>query len=175
MMSKYEPLQSYLASRQGGEAPMRFEEVERLLGFRLPPSAREHRAWWSNNVGTNVAVKAWRGAGWKTARVDIGSERVVFVRDPRDADAGAPPAPAATQPDIVLQWSGLDLAVRKLIEETAEAGRCSPKAAVERLLTQAVLERRRKVLHWFAHNRTKVESPSDSVDLIREDRDRDEP
>src|SRR5512142_3497768 len=80
-MSKYEPLQRYLAQQPGREAPMTFKEIEVILGFKLPASARAHRPWWSNNVGTHVNAAAWRRAGWRTARVDLASEKVTFVRE----------------------------------------------------------------------------------------------
>src|SRR5258708_38249983 len=79
-MSKYDPLRDFLKARPASEAPMSFPEVEEVLGFELPPSARQHPAWWSNNVGTHVNARAWREAGWKTSRVDLGSERVTFLR-----------------------------------------------------------------------------------------------
>ena len=75
MSSKYDPLRRYLEAHPAGETPMNFRDVERVLGFSLPDSARRHPAWWSNNTGTHVGVRAWRDAGWKTSRVDIGSER----------------------------------------------------------------------------------------------------
>ena len=80
-MSKYDPLKEKLLAAHGAELPMRFDEIERVLGFALPASARQYPAWWSNNVGTHVGARAWREAGWKTSRVDLGSEKVVFVRE----------------------------------------------------------------------------------------------
>lgn len=79
--SKYFPLHRYFLGQTAVELPLSFHDVEQVLGFALPPSARTHPAWWSNNPGTNVAVKAWRDAGWRTSRVDIPAERVTFVRE----------------------------------------------------------------------------------------------
>src|ERR1700748_939010 len=80
-MSKYDPLRRFLEARPGDEIPMTFSEIEKVLGFVLPDSARKFPAWWSNNTGTQVAVSAWRDAGYRTTRVDIPSGRVTFVRD----------------------------------------------------------------------------------------------
>jgi hypothetical protein len=37
---------------------MSFREIEQVLGFPLPPAARRHRPWWSNNGNNNVMTKA---------------------------------------------------------------------------------------------------------------------
>lgn len=87
-MSKYRPLTDYLAARECDLVPMTFEQIERLLGFPLPPSAHRHRAWWSNNAENNVMTRAWREAGFLTERVDICSGNLVFRRE--GAGAAAP-------------------------------------------------------------------------------------
>ena len=48
-MSKYDPLTSFLVAKAGREIRLSFAEIERILGFKLPKSAYEHEAWWSNN------------------------------------------------------------------------------------------------------------------------------
>lgn len=94
-MSKYEPLEVFLNAQQTVEVPMTFEEIERVLGFRLPPRASGHRAWWSNNPSNNVMTKAWLAAGFETERVDMGSRRLVFRRRSKP---GRAPTPAASPP-----------------------------------------------------------------------------
>ncbi len=79
-MSKYKPLENHLKSLNFGEIPMTFEEIETLLGHNLPPSARKHRPWWSNNPSNSAITHSWLAAGYKTARVDMGGQRLVFVR-----------------------------------------------------------------------------------------------
>lgn len=79
-MSKYEPLRAYLLGQFGDEVPMTFAGIERVLGFALPPSARKHRPWWSNNGDNSAMTKVWLGAGFRTERVDLTGERLVFVR-----------------------------------------------------------------------------------------------
>lgn len=86
-MSKYTPLRELLDRARTAELPVTFAELEEVLGFPLPPSARKHSAWWSNNVSTHVAVRVWRDAGWRTSRVDLSGERVVFVREAEGAQA----------------------------------------------------------------------------------------
>jgi hypothetical protein len=92
-MTKYQPLESYLAGKSVSELPMSFADIERLIAAPLPPVARKHRAWWSNNPSNSVITKAWLGAGYRTAKVDMGAERLVF----RKADTGAYPDATAAE------------------------------------------------------------------------------
>ena len=79
-MTKYNPLTRHLAARKVATVPMSFPELERLLGFALPPSARKHRAWWSNNPASSVVTKAWLAAGYQSRNVDLEAEKLVFVK-----------------------------------------------------------------------------------------------
>lgn len=89
-MSKYEPLEHFLKSRQTEEVPMTFAEIERVIGRSLPQKASGHRAWWSNNPSNNVMTKAWLAAGYRTERVDMAARRLVFRRTSRAPDHSAP-------------------------------------------------------------------------------------
>lgn len=79
-MSKYDPLTRHLAQRDLARIPMDFSELEKLLGFNLPPSARKHRAWWSNNPSNSVMTKAWLAAGYQSEQVDLEAERLIFAK-----------------------------------------------------------------------------------------------
>lgn len=79
-MAKYEPLKTFLAGRTSSEVPMTFLEIEKLIGAPLPPAAFKHRAWWSNNPSNSVITHAWLDAGYKTERVNMGSQTLVFRR-----------------------------------------------------------------------------------------------
>jgi transcriptional regulator with XRE-family HTH domain len=89
-MSKYDPLTDYLGRQKMPEIPLRFSEIEAIVGGSLPPSAHTHRAWWSNNPSNNVMTKAWLAAGYRTANVDLRQRTVTFQR--------ACAAPAQTEP-----------------------------------------------------------------------------
>ena len=91
-MSKYEPLRTFLAGRGDAEVPMSFHEIETIISAPLPPAAFKHRAWWSNNPSNSVITHAWLEAGYKTERVDMGSQKLVFRR------AGSQDASAAHAP-----------------------------------------------------------------------------
>jgi hypothetical protein len=79
-MTKYAPLKAFLSHTASAEVPMRFSEIEQVIGARLPPVAFKHRAWWSNNPSNSVITHAWLEAGYKTERVDMGAQRLVFRR-----------------------------------------------------------------------------------------------
>lgn len=78
---KYAPLFRHLAALDVGSWRATFREVESILGFTLPNSARVHRPWWSNQAdGGHSHALAWHAAGWKTRAVDLTAEVLVFER-----------------------------------------------------------------------------------------------
>jgi len=77
---KYLPLQQHL---QGAEADFweaTFGEVESVLGFPLPNSARAHCEWWANNPHRHSHAYAWLDAGWLTRDVNLHAGTVTFYR-----------------------------------------------------------------------------------------------
>ena len=100
---RYARLYRHLCARPGSEWWATFGEVERVLGFRLPDSARRYPAWWANSSGGGHSqTLAWQAAGWRTRRVSIAAETLLFVRE-EEYEAGsvaggyddAPEAPGA--------------------------------------------------------------------------------
>lgn len=79
-MSKYESLTTYLSGKRQISIPMTFEKIEGVVGVKLPPSAYNHRAWWSNNPTNNVMTNAWLKAGYKTASVNMEGQKLVFKK-----------------------------------------------------------------------------------------------
>ena len=82
-MGKYEPLTEFLQRQPGGEVRMSFAQIERVVGFKLPPVAQRHRAWWSNSPTNNVMTQAWLNAGFRSEQVDMAARKLVFRRDRR--------------------------------------------------------------------------------------------
>jgi hypothetical protein len=80
LMSKYEPLPQFLAAKPGAVHRMSFDQIERILGFKLPKSAYEHEAWWSNNATGHSHARTWLEAGWRTMDVDLEARKVSFQR-----------------------------------------------------------------------------------------------
>jgi hypothetical protein len=83
-MSKYNPLRIFLENTPSAvsEMTLSFQQVESILGFVLPPSARRHRAWWGNpgSPRYHPHAQAWLAAGWKVDTVDQQAEWVLFRR-----------------------------------------------------------------------------------------------
>ncbi len=81
MCGKYAPLYRYLITRTGFRWRASFSEIEAVLGFDLPASARRHQAWWANeDGGSHSHARAWREAGWRTRDVNLRAEMLVFER-----------------------------------------------------------------------------------------------
>ena len=79
---KYAPLFDYLDSKREGEWRTTFGDLERILGFALPDSARLYRPWWANDAKSGHSqAMAWTVAGWKTANVDLEAETLLFRRE----------------------------------------------------------------------------------------------
>ena len=81
---KYAALYRYLETMpiQTTEWRVSFTEMEGILGFLLPVSARLHRPWWANQKSSNGHSHAWAwlAAGWKTSAVDLDRETLSFIR-----------------------------------------------------------------------------------------------
>src|SRR5271154_1858941 len=79
-MAVYEPLGQYLQNSGFGEVPMTFQQVEKIIGRKLPASAYRHRPWWANEARGHSHAKAWLEAGYETEQVDMTAKKLVFVR-----------------------------------------------------------------------------------------------
>jgi len=85
---KYRKLYAHLCSLSGPEWRTSFDEIETILGFALPPSARIHRPWWANQTDGHghSHSRSWSVAGWETAHVNMDTETLLF----RQKQSGAP-------------------------------------------------------------------------------------
>lgn len=77
-MGKYQPLSDFLKKQTAEEVHMTFAQIERVIGCKLPRSAEQHRAWWSNNPDNCVVTRAWLDAGFRSERVDMEKRKVMF-------------------------------------------------------------------------------------------------
>jgi hypothetical protein len=175
-MSKYMPLRRFLESRSGGEVPMSFDDVERVLGFPLPDSARQYPAWWSNNTGTHVGVKAWRDAGFRTSRVDLGSERVTFVREegPSPVHSSTTNFGGMEEGPIGLGigeavYGDLSSAGQRLVDDWCEARHLDHAGAIVEILDRLAQARQMELIATLP--RVRMPEGHDSVAWIRGDRD----
>ena len=76
--SKYLPLQKHLENFKGKSWSATFEDVEVILGFKLPASAYKYAAWWGNHVHKSRHAKAWMDIGWGVHDLDLANETLSF-------------------------------------------------------------------------------------------------
>lgn len=81
-MSKYDPLYIHLSDVEASRICMRFEEIERIVGFELPRSAKHRNAWWGNEEvdARHPQCGSWRSAGFKVRDVNLTQQSVAFER-----------------------------------------------------------------------------------------------
>lgn len=80
MASKYDPLTRHLRKSSHDRLKMSFLEIEQVLGFPLPKSARTYDAWWlDRSPGTTHShAKAWLDGGRQVENVDRNAAVVTF-------------------------------------------------------------------------------------------------
>ena len=84
-MGKYDALHHFLEHIQPNvrERTLTFNDMENILGFKLPESAYKHRAWWANPTSPqqHPHAQSWLEAGWT---VDSANQKDTWVRFRRD-------------------------------------------------------------------------------------------
>jgi hypothetical protein len=129
---KYEPLTTFLRHQSRDVVSMSFSEIERVIRAKLPRSAMQHRAWWSNNADNNVMTKAWKDAGFESERVDMNRRRVTFRRvTPHTSRGVASPSVNGTSTDHhpLLGWMKGMLTVSEGVDLTQPADAAWGEAA----------------------------------------------
>jgi hypothetical protein len=178
-MSKYDKLGRYLRGQRGEWHAMSFGEIESVLGFSMPVSARKYRPWWANQSdGGHVQSHAWMSAGWRVWSVNFSAERVEFQRISAEqaaqvSEVAAAPfrhqASEAEEPDLVtFDKAKLNVAARRILDDyTAEFGG-DVQRALDKALEEARIAYRKRFMDSIPRG---TPSSISSVDLIREDRD----
>ena len=108
---KYAPLYRHLSAMARPDWRASFAEVEAVLGFPLPDSARLHRPWWANSAKGNghSHALAWQAAGWKTEHVDLDAETLTFARTDGATARRAPAARKKQKFDLDRLFPAIDL------------------------------------------------------------------
>lgn len=78
-MNKFSKLKEYLSKSQEDEIKMSFKELEVIVGYPLPESARKHPAYFANTE-THSISKAWMEAGYFVTNLDIHNGLITFKR-----------------------------------------------------------------------------------------------
>ncbi len=82
MPGRYKPLHQYLQSRYADRLVLTFAQIEDLLGFTLPDSARADEEWWANKDPTDLPPhhsRSWTLAS-RTATPNLQAQTIVFER-----------------------------------------------------------------------------------------------
>jgi hypothetical protein len=82
MPGQYKSLHHYLEHRYANTVVLTFAQIEDLLGFALPESARIHQEWWANKDSSDALQpqsRSWTLAS-RTATPNLQAQLVVFER-----------------------------------------------------------------------------------------------
>ena len=86
--ASWSSLTTFLTSEAEVSTVLSFQQIERILGHELPPSAHKHAAFWSNSSSDSWA---WRDAGREVSRRGLLPEQINFrLRHPM-SDVLSPP------------------------------------------------------------------------------------
>lgn len=100
---KYQPLQDYLKGVAAGKThvSLAFEQIEEIIGKKLPKSASTYREWWANQQGGSRAPH-WHAAGFRVEAVDLSRKIVRFARTgiPRQPPAARTATKNETKPRV---------------------------------------------------------------------------
>jgi len=77
---KYRFLSRYLLERQELLVKLSFTEIEDIVQFPLPDSAKKHKEFWANTTSHSIAL-SWLSVNFKTVEVNIDDEYVVFEKN----------------------------------------------------------------------------------------------
>lgn len=83
MTRKYTPLENYLQNLPVSqkEETLSFEQIERILNNKLPPSAYQYQAWWANEKSPHQPEKrAIMNAGWMADSINLQGKWIRLIR-----------------------------------------------------------------------------------------------
>jgi hypothetical protein len=79
-MSKYTTLGEFLLARIEDRVSLSFSDIESILSFPLPKSARKFRTWWANDATHSHAKNGWLAYGWRVMEVNLNNQIIQFRR-----------------------------------------------------------------------------------------------
>lgn len=80
MSKKYRALGEYLSKLPSEPQTLSFNRIEQILGSKLPASARDYDAWWSNSPVPGRHNSVWLEAGWQTDCLNRNAGSVSFIK-----------------------------------------------------------------------------------------------
>lgn len=76
---KYQALTDFLLNSEDDSIELTFSQIEQILGFSLPESARDHRAFWANTTTHSIAL-SWLSCEFETEDINMNEESVTFSK-----------------------------------------------------------------------------------------------
>ena len=77
---KYRKLAEYLLSVNETRVTLSYPQIEEILGFKLPDTAKNFKPSFWANTKTHSYASSWMGVGYK-AQIDPHSDSVTFVKN----------------------------------------------------------------------------------------------
>lgn len=77
---KYRKLAEYLLSSNEVRVTLSYSQIEEILGFTLPDTARNHKPSFWANTKTHSYASSWMAIGYR-AQIDPCSSNVTFVKN----------------------------------------------------------------------------------------------
>lgn len=77
---KYRGLSEYLLSSGASRISLTYAQIEQILGFPLPQTARRFKQSYWANTETHSYASSWMAVGYK-AKVDLNSDTVTFFKN----------------------------------------------------------------------------------------------
>ena len=78
--AKYRGLAEYLLSSNETKVALTYPQIEEILGFPLPDTAKKFKQSYWANTETHSYASSWMAVGYK-ARVDVESDTVIFIKN----------------------------------------------------------------------------------------------
>jgi hypothetical protein len=75
---KYDLLMNYFEKLKVDKVILTYDEIEKIIGFKLPKSAYQYTAYWGVSK-THTITRSWVENGWKKTDLKLG-EYVEFTR-----------------------------------------------------------------------------------------------
>lgn len=68
---KYEALMNYFQSLEVNKVTLTYDDIEKIIGFKLPKSAYQYSAYWSKSK-THTITRSWIENGWNINVLKLG-------------------------------------------------------------------------------------------------------
>ncbi len=76
---KYRRLTEFLSESGEKCVTLTFEQIESMIGFELPPSARKYKEFWSNTTSHPIAL-SWLNVGYQKIDVALDKETILLEK-----------------------------------------------------------------------------------------------